>query len=103
MTKYTKHQALTICERTLPSFVSVHGLATCRDCYHFDGRCELFGCRDNNKDKCYYFTWDISATNMVRKKILYDKDWCVRNWDFMCRVDRELFSAIYDSFVWKSR
>lgn len=93
MVKYSANQAIRICERRLKPNYRVVGVY---DCYYHDGRCELgFNC-----EKCYDYRNDVSFTNLVREKILKDPQWCVHNWERLCKVDKDLFVAIYRWTKW---
>ena len=87
--RFTKAEAIEICQREL----YYNPFKNYNDCYYFDGECEL-----NLKDcsrNCLHFKTDIPFTNMIRKAILDDPEYCRRNWKELCRVDRELFITIY--------
>ncbi len=88
--RFTKEQAIHICERTLPPRI---GDAICPNCYYFDGRCEL-GCI--GVLRCENYVPDNFMTNRVRKNILNNYEWCVENFNKFCIVDKELFIAIWD-------
>ena len=88
--RFTFEQALTICQRKLP-LQKYQG--TCHDCYYYSMKCELQ--LENQSRECDYFIGDNHFTNIVRKNILDDPDWCKDNWHMLCQVDKELFIAIY--------
>jgi len=91
LTKYTSSQAIRICERKLQQDFNTVGKGY--DCYYYDGRCELgFNC--NSRD-CMDYVNDVTFTNKVRRNILNDPWWCKHNWELLCRVDKDLFLAIY--------
>ena len=92
--RFTSNRAIMICSKKLRDNYSRP--LTNRDCYYHDGRCELgFNCENKTHGECIDFVDDVSFTNLVREKILSDPLWCEHNWEQMCRVDKELFEAIY--------
>ena len=92
--KFTREQAIVICQRNLPPHRTIDDLPTnCRDCYFFDSRCEITG--EKNPHLCEWFMFDDVTTNRVRCNILHDRKWCLEHWESLCGVDKELYRAIY--------
>lgn len=93
MAKFTRERALQICERILKPDYTLFG---CYSCYYNEmGRCELNhrDCRES--DPCGSYVPDVSFTNRVREKIVTNPTWCKENWQKLCKVDKDLFLAIY--------
>ena len=90
MTKFTKLQAIEICERILP--IPRFGSYDCRDCYYHDGKCEK-GLEPHRN--CEEYRNDSGFTNMVRRDILLGSDVIKENWEELCQVDKELYLAIW--------
>ena len=88
--RFTKAQAIIICERVLPT--PIHLSYNCKDCYYHDGRCEK-GLEPHRN--CEEYRNDVGFTNLVRRDMLLNPDIIRENWDQLCQVDKELYLAIY--------
>lgn len=88
--RFTPEKALTICHRKLPPQKYT---GTCYDCYYHSMRCELG--LENQSSECQRYVGDNYFTNIVRKNILDDPDWCKDNWHRLCQTDKELFITIH--------
>ena len=90
--RISKEKAFDICGRTLKPNKKPITPKTCLDCYYFDGRCEL---GRTNGLMCVRFRDDWSWSNRVHRAILYDYEWCIKNFHLFCQLDKECFVAIY--------
>ena len=91
--RISKEKAFDICGRTLkPHKPPINPRNCMDDCYYFDGRCEL-GRTDNQM--CVRYKNDVSFSNRVHRAILYDYEWCIKNFHLFCQLDKECFVAIY--------
>lgn len=91
--RISKEKAFDICGRTLrPTKPPFKPLNCQDDCYYYDGRCE-FGRTDGQM--CGRYKNDVIFSNRVHRAILYDYEWCTKNFYLFCQLDKECFVAIY--------
>lgn len=88
--RFSKEEAIDICSIRLKPYKSPLTPVTCVDCYYHDGKCEW-----GRNELCFRYRDDINYSNKVHWKILNDYEWCIKHFEELCSLDKELFVAIY--------